>query len=147
LCTRPRGSRLRTKAAGLSVESDQAIRRAVPNPTSGAPMESALKDLGVTFLVGAIAILGIEFVLHYLLNIDLTGFFRGRLGLGSSSFSPGRVAGGSCDGPPEERRHRREPADEGRANLSATVFVMLAFAVGSWWKTSPTSSWIVEGCR
>lgn len=74
-------------------------------------MESALKDLGVTFLVGAFAILGLEFVLHYLLKFDLTGFFAGQLGL-SESGPLAKAAGGV------------------RANLSATVFIMLAFAVG-----------------
>jgi hypothetical protein len=74
-------------------------------------MDTALKDLGVTFLVGAFAILGFEFVLHYLLDKDLTGFFRGELGLTQAS-------------------EGAKAAQEARSNIRTTVFVALAFAVG-----------------
>lgn len=44
-------------------------------------MDLGIKELGVTFLVGSFAILGLEFVLHRLLGKSLTGFFSGKLGL------------------------------------------------------------------
>ena len=44
-------------------------------------MDLGIKELGITFLVGAFTILGLELILYYFFNTPLTGFFQGRLGL------------------------------------------------------------------
>ncbi|PSR55888.1 hypothetical protein AHMF7605_21480 [Adhaeribacter arboris] len=45
-------------------------------------MDLGLKDIGFTFIVGAITILGFELILFYFLNTNITGFFSGKIGLG-----------------------------------------------------------------
>jgi hypothetical protein len=76
----------------------------------GENMDFGLKEIGITFMVGAFTILGIELVVFYLSNIALTGFFRDKLGLGT----------------PSVEKHESESVQ----NMRLAVFVGLAFAVG-----------------
>jgi hypothetical protein len=70
-------------------------------------MIAALKDLGLTFLIGAFTLLGFEAICWYLFGVRVTGFFRGRLGLYST----------------------KPPVDEA-TDLAIWLFVVSSFAVG-----------------
>lgn len=72
-------------------------------------METAIKEVGITFLVGAITILGVEFSLFYMLGVNLTGFFSGRLGLEESA---------------------QTKVEASRAPMSPYVFVGLSIVLG-----------------
>jgi len=39
-------------------------------------MDLGLKELGITLMVGAFFILGLEAIMHYFFNTQLTGFFQ-----------------------------------------------------------------------
>lgn len=54
-------------------------------------MLTAVKDLGLTILVGALLLIAIEAIAWFVLGRALTGFFRGRIGL-SSKAAPGHPA-------------------------------------------------------
>jgi hypothetical protein len=76
-------------------------------------MDLGIKELGITFLVGAFTILGLELILYYFLGIPLTGFFQGKLGL---------------QGKKRTSNHRNtEVRDQ---TMRTAVFIGLAFAVG-----------------
>lgn len=76
-------------------------------------MDLGIKELGITFLVGAFTILGLELILYYFLGIPLTGFFQGKLGL---------------QGKKRTSNHRNtEVRDQA---MRTAVFIGLAFAVG-----------------
>jgi len=84
-------------------------------------MDLGLKELGITFMVGAFTILGLELILYHFFNKQLTGFFHGRLGLSGSTEQESRTTqpGGT-----------NEDQDENELTMRAAVFIGLAFAVG-----------------
>lgn len=51
-------------------------------------MDFGLKEIGITFMVGAFTILGFELVLFYLCGLGITGFFRERLGFTNIKKTP-----------------------------------------------------------
>lgn len=81
-------------------------------------MDLGLKELGITFLVGAFTILGLEMILYHFCSIKLTGFFHGRLGL--------------SDSPEKTRTPESKNGDESDRELTmrTAVFIGLAFAIG-----------------
>ncbi|MBK7705870.1 MAG: hypothetical protein IPN69_02715 [Acidobacteria bacterium] len=99
-------------------------------------MDFGLKEIGITFMIGAFTILGIELVLYYLSGMVITGFFRDRLGLDGETVtsSPKRMRG-------RRRRDTRlglngetgtSPPAVGDAvqNMRLAVFIGLSFGVG-----------------
>ncbi|MCU0635087.1 MAG: hypothetical protein MUE41_09455 [Gemmatimonadaceae bacterium] len=87
-------------------------------------MESIIRELGITFLVGACAFLGTEIILYQLFDIHISGFFRGTWGF---------------DGPAGARTHGHFPrrgahplvgAFDSGGNIRAAVFAGLAFGLG-----------------
>lgn len=76
-------------------------------------MDFGLKELGITFMVGAFTILGAEALLYFFFGKELTGFFRRPLGFGESG----------DDGGPDGVRKKVPP-------VTAAVFIALAFAIG-----------------
>lgn len=70
-------------------------------------MDSVIKDVGITFIVGAYIVLGFEFALFCVLGRHITGFFNGGLG-----FEPHAGEGG------------------GPVGIKGTVFIGIAFAIG-----------------
>lgn len=44
-------------------------------------MDLGIKEIGITFIVGAFFILGLELILFYFFGLQLTGFFQGAWGL------------------------------------------------------------------
>lgn len=85
-------------------------------------MDLGIKELGITFLVGAFTILGLEAILHHFFDVPLTGFFKGRLGLGKSEEQKtGDESKGAETG---EKDVKKEDV------MRAAVFVGLAFGIG-----------------
>jgi hypothetical protein len=89
-------------------------------------MDLGIKELGITFLIGAFTILGLELILYYFFNIQLTGFFQGRLGLEEDlpvNEDNNQNAHKARDG-----RHDRGEIKE--QTMKTAVFIGLAFAIG-----------------
>jgi hypothetical protein len=73
-------------------------------------MDFGLKEIGITFMIGAFTILGFELVLHHLFGISLTGFYRDRLGL--------------------TNREKSEKDDDSFETMRIAVFIGLSFGIG-----------------
>lgn len=73
-------------------------------------MDFGLKEIGITFMIGAFTILGFELVLHHLFGISLTGFYRERLGL--------------------TNREKSEKDDDSIQTMRVAVFIGLSFGIG-----------------
>src|SRR2546423_2922520 len=74
-----------------------------------------VKAIGFTLLIGSFTILGLDAILHYCLNVDLIGFFEGRLGFRRPKPNGNSTASG-------------KPGKE--ASLTLAVFLAFAFGVG-----------------
>jgi len=85
-------------------------------------MDLGIKELGITFMVGAFTILGFELLLHHFFNIQLTGFFKGKLGLDGQE-STNQTASA-------KRLSRRVEVDAKEQTMKTAVFIGLAFAIG-----------------
>lgn len=72
-------------------------------------MDFGLKEIGITFMVGAFTILGVELVLFHLCGLTITGFFRERLGF---------------------VKVEKQSQDESVYTMRLAVFIGLAFGVG-----------------
>ncbi|KQW46723.1 MULTISPECIES: hypothetical protein [unclassified Roseateles] len=84
-------------------------------------MDMALKDIGITFLVGAFTVLALDWVLLHIAGLNLTGFFSGeRLGLEVPDRAGKPVA------PLKAYGHKKsfDPT------MTAAVFAGLSFGVG-----------------
>lgn len=86
-------------------------------------MDLGIKELGVTFIIGAFTILGLESILHHFFNKQLTGFFRGRLGLTAEKPANEQKKSEATDTDDSSKRHEESP-------MTAAVFIGLAFAIG-----------------
>jgi hypothetical protein len=83
-------------------------------------MDLGIKELGITFLVGAFTILGIELILYHYFHIHLTGFFQGRLGL----------AGADAVDAEKKSNEDKDKAETKELTMRTAVFIGLAFAIG-----------------
>lgn len=94
-------------------------------------MDFGLKEIGITFMVGAFTILGFELVLFYLCRIEITGFFRERLGLSNSEKKTNQINQRSKL---VSRRRlsetKKESLNESTHNMRLAVFIGLSFAIG-----------------
>jgi hypothetical protein len=77
-----------------------------------------VKAIGFTLLIGSFTILGLDAILHYCLNLDLIGFFEGRLGFRRPKANGDSTANG------------KPPRSEKEASLTLTVFLAFAFGIG-----------------
>ena len=101
-------------------------------------MDLDVKELGITFLVGAFTILGLELILHYFLNKQLTGFFQGRLGLApeepaapaADAPEAGAPSGPAPGGGKKKGAESKDNDTSKDQAMRVAVFVGLAFAVG-----------------
>lgn len=86
-------------------------------------MDFGLKELGITLMVGAFVILGLEAIMHYLFNQPLTGFFQEVL---KKSSSLGKTAGkqSKADAGNAEKTEQKEHT------AGVVVFLAASFAVG-----------------
>jgi len=83
-----------------------------------------LKELGITFIVGAFTILGFEAILYNFFNIQLTGFFHGKLGLK-------RGKSVRVDKADEVKTANKQLKEESTVqSMKAAVFIGIAFGVG-----------------
>lgn len=80
-------------------------------------MDFGLKEIGITFMVGAFTILGFELVLFYLFNLDLTGFYREQLGLAKGTKR-------------SRRRGVKQIQDNSHQPMRLAVFIGLSFGIG-----------------
>lgn len=80
-------------------------------------MDVGIKDIGITFLVGAYTILAIEWVLFRLTGKSATGFFYGTLGLATHADKAKNASS-------ESMQSDRDPT------MTAAVFAGIAFGVG-----------------
>jgi hypothetical protein len=85
-------------------------------------MDFGIKELGITFMVGAFTILGFELIFYCFFNKELTGFFSGRLGLQDESVA--------SDDQHTTKTPNKADADDKKETMRIAVFVGLAFAVG-----------------
>src|SRR5262245_22459551 len=85
-------------------------------------MDFGIKELGITFMVGAFTILGFELIFYCFFNKELTGFFSGRLGLQDESASPNDLQ--------TSQAPNKADSDDKKETMRLAVFVGLAFAVG-----------------
>ncbi len=67
-----------------------------------------MKEIGLTFVVGAFCILGLEFILYQLFAFKITGFFHGKVGFQGNA----------------------DDKDGNSSTISATLFVMVSLAIG-----------------
>lgn len=89
-------------------------------------MDLGIKELGITFMVGAFTILGLELLLYHFFNVQVTGFFKGRLGLDEekpineedNKNASRRIAASKDEGEEKEQ------------TMKTAVFIGLAFAIG-----------------
>ncbi len=105
-------------------------------------MDLGLKELGITFLVGAFTILGLEMILYHFFKIQLTGFFHGQLGLSHSTQEKPKKHEVVPRRALQRRlnhgmiRHRETPAaknseeSDKESPMRTAVFIGLAFAIG-----------------
>jgi hypothetical protein len=106
------------------VELRQRIRTSEERFSS---MDLGIKELGITFMVGAFTVLGLEAILHYFFDVQLTGFFQGKLGLGNEEEEAGDGKGG---GGRKKAAVKRGDGDTKENAMKTVVFVALAFAIG-----------------
>jgi hypothetical protein len=92
-------------------------------------MNFDLKELGITFIVGSFVILGLEAVLFYFYNIQLTGFFQTKAGLDggkpSKTDDPQEM-----DYPADSSESQRYKDNSPVQTIKIAIFIGIAFAVG-----------------
>lgn len=94
-------------------------------------MDFGLKEIGITFMVGAFTILGFELVLFYLCGINITGFFRERLGLVGAGKDPEPIRlSRQTTHPRRLAETRKASSDDSTHNMRLAVFIGLSFAIG-----------------
>ncbi len=87
-------------------------------------MNVDLKELGITFIVGAFTILGLEAILYHYFRIQLTGFFHNKL-------RPKRMkAGKIAKGNEVMATNQQDDEESTSQSMRAMVFIGLAFAIG-----------------
>ncbi len=92
-------------------------------------MNFDLKELGITFIVGSFVILGLEAILFYFYNIQLTGFFQTKAGLERAKPTKANNAQeqdytiNSSDSKPDKDN---SPVQA----IKIAIFIGIAFAVG-----------------
>ncbi|MCU0650563.1 MAG: hypothetical protein MUF00_21425, partial [Gemmatimonadaceae bacterium] len=87
-------------------------------------MESIIRELGITFLVGACAFLGAEMIAYQVFDFHVSGFFRGTWGFDRATEAPREERAGETPTVP------LESAFDSGGNIRAAVFAGLAFALG-----------------
>lgn len=88
-------------------------------------MDLGIKELGITFMVGAFTILGFELILYHFFSKQLTGFFQGRMGLDDDL--PADDGKEHAGGKATAGKGKVETKD---LTMKTAVFIGLAFAVG-----------------
>src|SRR5687768_3384197 len=93
-------------------------------------MDFGLKELGITFMVGAFTILGFELVLYHLLAVSVTGFFRERLGFENSDNEKKTKRLGGRPFHNKSLRANRKSTDDSFHSMRLAVFIGFSFAIG-----------------